>query len=333
MNNQLKMLLSLSLSLGLLLALGLKGAELKQVVVMLDWLSNPNHVPLFVAEQEGFFEEEGLNVELLIPGNPSDPVKLAAAGRIDIAVTTGMNLIIARAAGLPLAAFGGLIQHPLGGLLALREREIESLEDLEGDRIGYSLEPEEPVLWRAMLGCVGLEPQDYELINVGFNTVAALLASSVEAIGAFRNDERIQVELQGQETAFFPMEEYCIPDNYQLVVVANEQVINGRPEPLRSFIEALSKGIGLTLYDPNRALDIFFAANPELEDELNLRSFLATLLYFQGSPCVNDPGRWSELGDFLFSQGLIEQEAKLEELFTAEFLPQECLASDDGSKF
>jgi putative hydroxymethylpyrimidine transport system substrate-binding protein len=324
MNNPQKMVLTLSLILGLLLVFSLKGAEPEELIVMLDWLSNPNHVPLFLAQQEGFFAEEGLGVEILLPGNPSDPVKLVATGKVDIAVTTGMNLIIARAAGLPLLAIGALIQHPLGGLLALRERGIETLADLEGGRIGYSLEPEEPVLWQAMLGCVGLDPPDYELINVGFTTVAALLSGSIEAIGAFRNDEKIQVELQGRETVFFPLEEYCIPDNYQLVFVANQRKLEGEPEVFQGFIRAVHKGIGLTLNDPNKALDIFFSANPELKDEQHLRSFLATLLYFQGSPCVNDPERWFPLQRFLSSQKLIEQEA--EKLYTDGFLPSECFA-------
>jgi putative hydroxymethylpyrimidine transport system substrate-binding protein len=314
----------LLLILGLGLALGsLHGAAVEHLTLMLDWLPNPNHVPLYLAQEEGLFAEIGLEVEILVPGNPSDPAKLAAAGRVDLGITTGLNLIIARDQGLPLTAIGALIQHPLGGLLALKS-QVASLEDLQGKRIGYSLEPEEPVLWRAMLGCVGLAPQDYELINVGFNTVSALLSGAVEAIGAFRNYEKILVELQGEETSFFPMEEYCIPDHYELVFVANEQTIMERPEALRSFIAALKRAIDLTLSDPNRAIDIFFEANPELEDELNLRSFLATLLYLVGSPCVDDPERWAPLQDFLFSQGLIAQRAELKDLFTAEFLPAEC---------
>jgi putative hydroxymethylpyrimidine transport system substrate-binding protein len=202
------------LLLGLVFTFSLQGAEPERLAVMLDWLPNPNHVPLYVAQAEGFFAEEGLEVELLVPGNPADPAKLAAAGRVDLGITTGLNLIVARDAGLPLLAIGALIQHPLGGLLALKSR-ISRLEGLRGKRIGYSLEPEEPVLWRAMLGCVGLGPGDYELINVGFNTVSALLSGAVEAIGAFRNYEKILIELEGEETVFFPMEDYCIPDHYQ----------------------------------------------------------------------------------------------------------------------
>lgn len=315
------------LALGLVFALGLQGAEPERLTVMLDWLPNPNHVPLYVAQVEDLFASEGLEVDLLVPGNPADPVKLAAAERVELAITTGLNLIIAKAAGLPLRAIGALIQHPLGGLLALKGRGISWLEDLRGQRIGYALEPEEPVLWRAMLKCAGLEPQEYELINVGFNTVSALLSRAVAAIGAFRNYEKILVELQGEETVFFPMEEHCIPDNYELVLVTSEATLARRAGMLRSFIAALARAVEFTLRDPNRALDAFFSANPELREldyELNLRSFLATILYFVGSPCVNDPERWLPLQSFLFAQRLIAEEAGLEKLVATEFLPPEC---------
>ncbi len=308
----------------LALALGSQGTLPERLTVMLDWFPNPNHVPLYVAKEEGFFAAEGLELELLVPASPSDPVKLAAVGKVDIAITTGMNLIIARAEDLPLVAIGALIQRPLGGLLALEKGGISRLEDLRGRRIGYSLEPEELILWEAMLGCVGLEPGTYELINVGFNTVAALLAGSVDAIGAFRNYEKLVVELQGEETVFFPMEEYCIPEHYQLVFVVSKRTLSGRARALGEFIRGLAQGIRFTLSDPNKALDIFFEVHPELDDELNLRSFLATLLYFVGSPCVNAAGKWTELQDFLYEWGLIQKRAALEELFTEEFLPPEC---------
>jgi len=88
-----------------------------------------------------------------------------------------------------------------------------------------------------MLGCVGLAPGDYELINVGFNTVTALLSGAVEAIGAFRNYEKILVELQGEETSFFPLEDYCIPDHYELVFAAGEETVRERPAALRRFFQ------------------------------------------------------------------------------------------------
>ncbi|MFQ6090666.1 MAG: ABC transporter substrate-binding protein, partial [Candidatus Bipolaricaulia bacterium] len=104
----LKIGLLLLLGLGLIFW-GLQGGEAERLTLMLDWLPNPDHVPLYVAQEEGLFAEEGLEVEILVPGNPSDPAKLVAAGRVALGITTGLNLIIARDQGLPLTAIGALI--------------------------------------------------------------------------------------------------------------------------------------------------------------------------------------------------------------------------------
>lgn len=244
-----------------------------QLVLVLDWLPNPNHVPLYVAQEMGFFAAEGLGVLLQAPTafDPSDPAKLAASGRADIAITTPINLIVIRAQNVPLTAIGSLIQKPLGGLLALKERGIRTLADFKGRKIGYSLEPEEPVLWAAMLETAGLKPGDYQLINVGFDTLPALLTGQVDAIGAFRNVEKILIEVQEQkETVFFPFEEYGIPDHPQLVFIANETVTQQKSELLKKFLRALSRAVAFTLQDPNRAFALFLRANPDLQREADL---------------------------------------------------------------
>lgn len=108
-----------------------------------------------------------------------------------------MNFFLARDGGLPLIAVGALIDGALGGLLSVREHGIERLSDLRGKRIGYSLEPLEPVLWRTMLAAAGLNPGEYELIYTGMSTLPALLSGAGTAIGAFRNYERLAVEVLG----------------------------------------------------------------------------------------------------------------------------------------
>jgi putative hydroxymethylpyrimidine transport system substrate-binding protein len=158
---------------------------------------------------------------------------------------------------------------------------------------------------------------------VGFNTVPVLLAGKVDAIGAFRNYEKIKVELLDYETVFFPMEEHGIPDNYELIFIAAEGA-KVKTKKIKGFLKALAEGIDLTLKDPNRALDTFFDVHPQLKDELNWRAFLATLLLFVGSPCHNVAEKWVDMQDFLFERGLIERKAPLEKLFTEEFLPKEC---------
>ncbi len=300
-----------------------------QLVVILDWLPNPNHVPLYVAHEMGFFAAEGLAVSLHAPTafDPSDPAKLAASGRVDLAITTPINLIVIRSQNAPLTAVGSLIQKPLGGLLALKERGIQTLKDFKGRTIGYSLEPEEPVLWAAMLETAGLKPGDYTLINVGFDTLPALLTGQVDAIGAFRNVEKILVEVQERkETVFFPFEEHGIPDHPQLVFIANETMVQQKSELLKRFLRAVARAVTLTLQDPTRAFGLFLKANPDLQREadLNRLFFEATIALFQGAPCHNQLEKWAKLQNFLFERKLIERTSDLAQLVTVALLPPEC---------
>lgn len=300
-----------------------------QLILVLDWLPNPNHVPLYVAQEMGFFAAEGLSVSLQAPTafDSSDPAKLAAAGRADVAITTPINLIVIRSQGVPLTAMGSLIQKPLGGLLALKERGIRTLSDFKGRKIGYSLEPEEPVLWAAMLETAGLKPGDYQLINVGFDTLPALLTGQVDAIGAFRNVEKILIEVQERkETVFFAFEEHGIPDHPQLVFIASETVAHQKSELLRKFLRAVSRAVALTMQDPDRAFALFLKANPDLQREadLNRKFFDATWALFAGAPCHNQLEKWAKLQNFLFERKLLERPSDLSQLVTINLLPPEC---------
>lgn len=289
--------------------------------VCLDFFVNPNHVPLVVCQEMGCFDEEGIAVELLVPANPSDPVKLAASRAVDIALTPQINYLIARSEGLPLIAIGALIDRGLGGLLSLRERRIETIDDLRGKRIGYSLAPLEPILWRTMLGCAGIGEDEVRLIHVGYNTMQALLAGSVDAIGAFRNFEPLQAELEGGDPIFFPQEDYCIPATYELVLVVHPDLIEERGEDLRGFLRALAFGIERTTADPDAAFGAFLAAHPDLDDELNRRSFEATLPLYANGARHDDVEVWSAMRDYLAEHGMIDEQLPVEGLFTSALLP------------
>lgn len=311
--------------------LGAAGQPADRLSVVLDFFTNPSQLPLFVAQAEGFFEEAGLRVEIQEPADPSDPPQLAAANRVDLALSTAFDLVILRANGLPLTAVGSLIQSPLGGLMALKSSGIQSLADLAGKRIGFALEPEEPALWRAMLASAGVGPDEFELVNIGFDAIPALLGGQVDAVGVFRNFEPILLALDGIETVFFPFEEHGVPSSWQLVFVASEDTLAAKPDAIGRFLSAVERAVAFTLKNPNAALNDFFALNPQLaaddQRELNIRSALATLLLYQGAPCHNDATTWMRLQDFIFENDLIERKSDLEMLFTAALLPPACTAS------
>jgi len=305
-----------------LVALSVAGAG-QSLRVCLDYFPNPNHAPLYVALADRLFEARGLDVEIVVPANPSDPLKLAAARTIDVALTPQINYLIARAEELPLLAIGALIDRNLGGLLCLAGDGISAPGDLAGRRIGYSLAPLEPILWETMLRCAGVAIDEVELVNVGYATVASLLTGSIDAIGAFRNFETIEVALQGREPVFFAQEDYCIPSTYDIILVANQDLVVERRSDLKAFLGVLSQAIAFTRANPTTAFHRFLEANPELDDELNRRAFDATLPLYAAGARHDDPAIWATLRAYLFHNGLIAAERPLDALYTAALLPQD----------
>jgi len=303
-------ILGLALAFSVLLAVP-AWAEQK-VTFMLDWYPNPDHVPAYVADQMGLFAKEGLKVEIMVPADPNDPMKLVAAGKIDFAISYQPSVLIARSEGLPIVSTGALIQHPLSTILFLKSSGIKTPADLRGRTIGYSVEPLYRVLLEAVAEKGGLKPSDYKVVRVGFNLVPPLLGGKLDAvIGAFRNYEAIQVELEGKQVGILPLEENGIPDFYELVIIANERTVKEQPARVLAFMRALSQGIDYTLGHAQQAFGVFLKAHPDLSDELNRRAFSVTLPYFKGSP-LQDAARWSAMQSFMKSRGLIKKETPVQ---------------------
>ena len=293
------------------------GAD-KKVQCMLDWFPNPDHVPLYVAQNEGFFAKEGLDVDLMVPADPHDALKLVAAQKIDFAISYQPSVIIARSQGLPVTSIGALVQHPLSTILFLKSSGFKTPADLKGRKIGYSIAPLYEVLFEAVAENAGLKPSDYEMYRVGFNLVPPLLTGQMDAvIGAFRNYEAIQIELEGKEVGIFPLEENGVPDFYELVIITNTKRIKEDPATVRGFMRALSRGIEETLAQPEKALRIFLKQHPNLRDELNRRSFEATLPFFKGSP-HQEAGKWKIFQNFMLNRGLIKKTSSIRDLMWEE---------------
>ena len=294
------------------------GAAPLPLVVMLDWFPNPDHVPLYAAQAEGFFTKEGVRVTLQVPANTDDPLKLAAAGRVDVAVNYEPNVIIARAQGLPVRSIGVLVGQPLITVMFLRSSGIRSPKDLEGRRVGFAVTGFAEAMVDQMMRTAGGSAARVRMVSVGFDLVPALLAHKVDAVaGAYRNYERVQIELQGQAVGMFEPERFGVPTFDELVLITSDQGLARRRDALGRFVRAVDRGIAFTLAHPDQAFADFVRANPKmtLDDDLNRRSFQATLPAYARSQ-VQRAARWDEFDRWLAAHKVITGPVPTEELYT-----------------
>ncbi len=286
-------------------------ARAEPLTLLLDWFVNPDHAPLVVALEKGFFADEGLEVELVEPADPNDPPKLVAAGRAPLAVSYQPQLHLQAAEGLPVARIATLVATPLNTLLALEGGPIETLADLEGRRVGYSVGGVPEALLDGMLAGVGLGIEDVEMINVNFALSPALLSGQVDAVlGAYRNFELNQLEIEGaQGRAFYP-EEHGVPPFDELVVIANRTRLDDPRLP--AFLRALERGTIYTINHPEESWEVFKGYKSGLDDELNRRAWWDTLPRFALRPAALDEARYRRFADFLVAQGLIAESPPVE---------------------
>ena len=298
-------------------ALALLGAQAhaqapQRMTLLLDWFVNPDHGPLLVAQELGYFREAGLAVEMVAPADPNDPPKLVAAGRGDLAISYQPALTLHAERGLPLARIATLVATPLNTLVVLRGGPVRTLADLKGRRIGFSVGGFEDALLGAMLRQAGLGLGDVQLVNVNFSLSPALLAGRVDAvIGAFRNFELNQLDIEGRPGLAFHPEEHGVPPYDELVVVANRARLSD--PALRHFVGAVERGTLYMVNHPEDAFRLFVRGRPDLDNELNRRAWRDTLPRFAHAPAALDRGRYARFAAFLRQQGLVRQEPRLED--------------------
>ena len=106
-----------------------------KITLLLDWFINPDHGPVIIANEKGIFKEEGLEVQIIPPANPSDPPKLVAAGKADIAISYQPQLHMQVHEGLPVIRVGTLVATPLNCLLVLKDGPIKQLNQMQEVRL------------------------------------------------------------------------------------------------------------------------------------------------------------------------------------------------------
>ena len=263
----------------LLLTSILANAKTDKITIGLDWFINPDHAPLIIAEQRGYFKELGLDVEMIEPADPNDPPKLVAAGKLDLAISYQPQLHIQVDQGLPVVRIGTLVSVPLNSLVVLENGPIKSISDLKGKKIGFSVGGFEEALLSGMLEKYNIKMTDVDLVNINFSLSPSLITKKVDAvIGAFRNFELNQMDIVNHPGKAFYPEEHGVPSYEELIYISN---IKNRNNPVfDKFFKAIQKATLTIINDPETTWKDFSTYRKGLDDELNKRAFKDTLSRF-----------------------------------------------------
>ncbi len=279
--------------------------------LMLDWFPNADHVGLYRALAEGDFADVGLHVNVQTPSDPSLPLKLLAAGKIDLAISYEPEVLLARNQNLPLISIAAIVQRPLTSIVSIGSKHIRSPAQLKGKKVGDAGIPYQHAYLETILSHAGVPASSVKEIDVGDNLVPAMLSGRVDAtIGAYWNYEAIQLRQLHKHPNVIPVDQAGVPAYDELVLVARQSTIVKKADEIRRFVQALARGYESVRRDPQAAVNSLLAANPGLAPGFQLAAVKATLpAFFPANPYERwgwqDPTQWNAFGQWMLAQHLI----------------------------
>ena len=299
--------------------------DLREVNVVLDWYPNAIHTFLYTAIERGYYEEEGLDVQIRFPANANDALSMVAAGKAEIGMYYQQDLIQAVAnQKASIRSIGAIVQSPLNIILSLKDKNITSPKEMVGKTIGYGGTVLSESLVKCMMEYVGADASDVNLVDVGFDLMSSMTTGNVDAtIGCLVNHEVPQMEEEGFELNYFPVSGYGIPNYYEEVFLTNNKLLEEEPEVVEGFLRASKKGFDDFKADPDGCLAILMNNQNEANfpltqsvEEQSCKTLLPLMETDSAEFLSQTEECWQENIDWMLENGLIDKAVDVSDVMT-----------------
>jgi len=293
-----------------------KPKELEEVNVVLDWYPNAVHGFIYTAIEKGYYEQEGLKVNIQFPSNTNDALSLTAAGKADLGIYYLQDVAMARGnENIPVKAVGTIVQSPLSVVVSLKDKNIKSPKDLVGKKVGYGGTALSESIISTMLENVGEKKDSAQTVDVGFDLMSSMTTGNVDAtIGCLVNHEVPALEEQGFDVNYFSPTDYGVPNYYELVFVAGEDNLNKNSDKIQRFLKASKKGFEDMKANPDESLKILMenqnAENFPLSESVEKKSFNTLIPVMETKDAKflsQDTKVWQDNIDWLAKKGLLKK--------------------------
>ncbi len=302
-----------------------KAAPMQDVTVILDYVANTNHTGMYVALDQGYYEEAGLNVRIVEPTQGATAT-LIAVGKGDFGISYQEDVTVALTSGdpLPIKAIAAIIQHNTSGFATYKDKNIKSPKDFEGKTYaGWGGPGEEAVLKAVMAKAGGDFSKLTMVISDGSGFEA--LRDQADIMWFYEAWDNIKCQMNDFPIQYTPVRQLDERlDYYTPVIIAADKTLTERPDMVKSFLAATQKGYAYAMEKPKESAEILWKYAPDYSLEM-----LVASQEYLASRYQDDSDRWGVMKDevwddysgFLAEYGVIGEVIPAEQCYTNEFLP------------
>ncbi|KAI5957233.1 THI5 [Candida jiufengensis] len=273
----------------------------------LNWEATPYHIPIFLAQSKGYFQDEGLNIAILEPSNPSDVTELIGSGKIDMGLKAMVHTLAAKARGFPVTSIGSLLDEPFTGICYLESSGITSdFQSLKGKRIGYVGEFGK-IQIDELTKYYGMTPDDYTAVRCGMNVSKYILEGSIDCGIGIESIQLVELEEALKKQGKDPNDAKMLRIDKlaelgcccfcTILYIANDEFIAKNPDKIKAFMKAIKRATDYVLANPQKAWGEYGNFKPQMTNELNTKKFERCFAYFSES-LYNVHRDWNKVNNY-----------------------------------
>lgn len=300
--------------------------EVKKLTLVLDYTPNTNHTGIYVAKDKGFYEEEGIELEIVQPPEDGSPA-LVASGNAEFGVSYQDTIAPAysRENPLPVTNIAALVQHNTSGIISLKGNGIERPKGMEGKKYAtWGMDVEQSII-KNVVETDGGDFSKVELIPSNFSDIITGLKNDIDAVWIFYGWDGIAAKVNGLDFDYFAFKDINDTfDYYTPTLIGNDKFMEENPEITKAFLRATKKGYEFAIENPEEAGKILVEANPELDEKIIVES----QNYLKDEYIADaekwgyiDSNRWNKFYEWLYENKLMDIEIPKDYGFTNEYLP------------
>ncbi|WP_445683711.1 ABC transporter substrate-binding protein [Sporosarcina sp. FSL K6-3457] len=302
-----------------------KDGDLEKIQFVLDWTPNTNHTGLYVAQEKGFFTQQGLDVEIMLPGEAGAD-QLVAAGKAQFGISAQETITEARVQEIPIVSIATILQHNTSGFASLKKDGIESPKDYEGKTYGGWGAPVEQAVISSLMDKEQADVNQVEIINMGNSDFFTAVERDIDFAWIYYAWTGIEAELRGIDLNMQYLKDFSDKlDYYTPVITTSEKMISNNPDTVRAFVKAVTQGYEFAIANPDEAASMLSKAVPDLDEELVKASQQwISAKYQEDAPRWGEQklAIWQDYAEWMTDNGLLDGEFSAEDAFTNEFLPK-----------
>lgn len=307
---------------------------LTKMTLALDWTPNTNHTGIYVAQKEGWYRDQGIDLKILPYSSSVSPDTLVSSGKADVGISSTESTVADAATGQPVISIAAILQHNTSALVTLASSGLKSPRDLDGKVYGGFGAPYESAVVGSIIKKAGGKGT-FKNVTLSINAMEALKARRVDFVWIFQGVEGIQAQRDGLKLNTFPITSFGIPDYYTPNIITGPKQIKSEPDLLRKFMAATTKGYEYARTHVNDSAQMLIdgAGKGTLPDS----SFVIASQQYNSTHYA-DTGRkwglqdaqaWRGYPQFMLDAGAITDSAgkpiktmNFDTLYTNEFLPK-----------